>query len=487
MGQGRRVGRRIAAVVCFALAVVGCGVFPRGVDRPVPLPPNVNPEQVIDADNPIESVTPLRPDELAEAGDLIRADRQKRQEEKRRADEVAGRKPVQRKKYNILALSGGAVYGAYSAGVLVGWSQSGLPPDAGGRPEFDVVTGISTGALIAPFAFLGPEYDEVIRREYTSVRNEDLFTRRRSLRNILSQSLVDNTPFRQRIERAANPCVLAAIAAEHDKGRRLYIGTTNLDTKRIVLWDVGAIAKRGTPEAYKLIHDVIVASASIPAFFPPVKINVTIDGVPYEELHVDGSVTRSLFFRPPHFTPEERQRVDPDTLADSNLYVLVAGKIDPAPAAVRVRTLPLALDSTSILLYSITRGDLYRMYNYCLLTGMNLRVAVIPSDQEVPAKSTEFVPEEMQKLFDAGFELGRRGSVPKQVLKGKGKEGTPEYEETWEGTAWRDVPPGLKAGEKQGARSGTRLTVRPKANETQTETRGPEAPKQPGPAVPPIK
>ncbi len=445
--------------VVLALVVIGCQLQLRPT-REVPLPPGVDPEQVIDADNPVESVTPLRPDELAAVGKRIQAEQQKRIRER----QAAGAAP--RRKYNILALSGGAVYGAYSAGVLCGWSQSGLPPEQGGRPEFDVVTGISTGALIAPFAFLGPEFDHVLQTEYTSVRTEDIYTRQ-PVRRILSESLVDATPFRQRLERRVTPELVARLAAEHDKGRRLFIGTTNLDTKRIVLWDVGAIAKRGTSEAVQLVRDVILASASIPGFFPPVRIRVGIDGRSYEELHVDGSVTRSLFFRPPHFHPG--QDVDPDALADSNLYVLVAGKINPAPDAVRLRTLPIALNSTSLLLYSLTRGDLYRMYTYCLLTGMNLRVSAIPEQQEVPEKSTEFVPAEMCKLFRAGYQMGQKGDVP-----GGG--------EKLDGTAWRDLPPGLKDGEKQGARTGLNLTVRPKP-EGAAGTRGPEASK--GTIVPP--
>ncbi len=444
--------RLVFPITVLTLVVIGCQLSPRQT-REVPLPPGVDPEQVIDADDPAGSVTPLRPDELATVGKRIQAEQQKRFRER----QAAGQAPP--RKYNILACSGGAVYGAYSAGVLCGWTQSGLTPEQGGRPEFDVVTGISTGALVAPFAFLGTEFDPVLQSEYTSVRTEDIYTRQ-PLRRVLSESLVDATPFRQRLERRVTPDLIARIAAEHEKGRRLYIGTTNLDTKRIVLWDVGAIAKRGTPEAVQLVRDVILASASIPGFFPPVRIPVTIDGRRYEELHVDGSVTRSLFFRPPAAQPGSD--VDPDELADSNLYVLVAGKINPAPDATRLRTLPIALSSTSLLLYSLTRGDLYRMYTYCLLTGMNLRVSAIPDEQEVPAKSTEFDPVEMCKLFKAGFESGRKGDVP-----GGG--------EKLDATAWRDLPPGLKEGEKQGARTGLNLTVRPKT--TVTGTRGPEASK----------
>lgn len=462
------------------VALAGCNLV-QGPERPLPLPDGVIPEQVIDADDPVESVTPLRPDDLARVGKLIQAEQKKRIDEERAKNPNA---PPPRK-YNILALSGGAVYGAYSAGVLCGWTLSGLPPEKGGRPEFDVVTGISTGALIAGFAFLGPKYDDLLRREYTTVRTEDLYTRQRSLRRIFAESFVDNTAFRRRVDAVFTDCVMREIAAEHEKGRRLYIGTTNADTKRIVLWDIGAIARRGTEDARRLIVDVVVASASIPAFFPPVRINVTIDGRPYEEVHVDGSVSRSLFFRPPYFPDDQREAVGPDTLAGSNLYVLVAGKINPPPAAVRLRTLPLALDSSTTVLYNLTRGDLYRMYTYTLLTGMNLRVAAIPDDEEVPKSATEFDPAEMTKLFEAGFRYGRVGDVTKTVTR-TGPDGKPvDSVELQEGTAWRDVPPGLKGGEKQGARTGRNLTVRPK-EQPDGAPRGPEPPKIPGPTAPPI-
>lgn len=473
-------GCRGAAVVALAAALAGCNLI-KGPERQLPLPDGVIPEQVIDADDPTDSVTPLRPDDLARVGKLILA------EQKKRIDEERAKHPDAQppRKYNILALSGGAVYGAYSAGVLCGWTQSGLPPEKGGRPEFDVVTGISTGSLIALFAYLGPKYDDYLRHEYTTVRTEDIYTRRRSIRQIFAESFVDNTPFRERVDQALTMCILKELADAHEKGRRLYIGTTNADTKRIVIWDIGAIARRGTEDARRLIVDVVIASASIPAFFPPVRINVTIDGRPYEEVHVDGSITRSLFFRPPHFPDSEREAVGPDTLAGSNLYAIVAGKIEPTPAAVRLRTLPLALDSSSTVLYNVTRGDLYRLYTYSLLTGMNYRVAAIPQGEEIPKSATEFDPEEMTKLFEVGFKYGRVGDVTKTVNRTSPDGKTVESEESREGTAWRDVPPGLKGGEKQGARTGRNLTLRPKET-NQPADRGNEGSNNPGPTAPPI-
>ena len=466
------LARRGAGPVALALALTGCqlGESRFGRTRPVPLPDGVIPEQVIDADHPRESVTPLKPEALAEEGRRLQAAQRERLEAERAKSD-----PAAKKKYNILALSGGGVYGAYSAGVLCGWTDSGLPPEQGGRPEFDVVTGISTGALVAPFAFLGPQYDERLKAEYTTVRTADIYRRRLSVRGILTQSLVDTTPFRRRLERVLDDCVMRDIAAEHAKGRRLIIGTTNIDTKRIVLWDIGAIAARGTDDAYGLVRDILLASAAIPGFFPPVKIDVAIDGKAYQEVHVDGSISRALFFRPPYFPPEQKPGFGPDTLAGSHLYVIVAGKINPAPASVKLSTFPLALESTSLLLYNTARGDLYRMYTYCLLTGMNYRVAAIPDDAEITKNVTEFDPQEMTKLFNVGYCAARRGDVAR-----------PGADDPREGTAWRDVPPGLKDGEKQGLRSGRNLTLRARTDGSTGTPRGPEPDKGTPRTGPPV-
>ena len=165
--------------------------------------------------------------------------------------------------------------------------------------RFDVVTGVSTGALIGTLAFLGPDRDPDLRRFYTTVSDADLFDRRSTLAALLSDALADPGPLARRIAAVVDDRFLAAVAAEHAKGRRLYVGTTHLDSRRLVVWDMGAIATRGKPEDLALFRKVLLASASIPGFFPPVPLPVEVDGKTVEELHVDGGVTASLFFRPP--------------------------------------------------------------------------------------------------------------------------------------------------------------------------------------------
>jgi hypothetical protein len=192
--------------------------------------------------------------------------------------------------HQYLAISGGGSNGAFGAGLLCGWTKRG------DRPEFEIVTGVSTGALIAPFAFLGPEYDEELERFYTSVTDADIFELRGTLSGLLSDAVASTAPLRRLIEETVDDEMIAQIAAEHARGRRLLIGTTNLDVSRPVQWDLGYIASSGMPGAKKLIHDVLLASAAIPILFPPVLIQVEANGARYDEIHVDGGVCNQVFF-----------------------------------------------------------------------------------------------------------------------------------------------------------------------------------------------
>lgn len=189
---------------------------------------------------------------------------------------------------NVLALSGGSIYGAFGAGFMDGWTQSGT------RPIFKVVTGISTGAAIAPFAFIGQEYDSVLKMMFTTTNTDDIYAYR-GLSILWSDSLLNSAPLAKLIEKYFTHNVLEAVAQAHRQGRRLYVGTTNLDEDRMVVWNMGAIANSGHPNALDLFRKVILASSSIPAVFPPVFINVEVDGKTYDEMHVDGGIKAELF------------------------------------------------------------------------------------------------------------------------------------------------------------------------------------------------
>ena len=332
-----------------------------------------------------------------------------------------------KKEFNVLVLSGGGAYGAYSAGVLAGWTESGT------RPDFDVVTGVSTGALVATLAFLGPEWDPALKRFYTSVTDKDVFVRNSYLAALFSDSFRNSEPLANLIQWIVDERILAAIAAEHAKGRRLYVGTTHLDARRLVVWDMGEIASRGRPEDLTLFRKVLLASASIPGFFPPVPINVEIDGKPAEELHVDGGVTASLFFRSPQVRPDQLRRLGERPLDGSNVYIIVAGKMYADPGCVERRLLPIAADSISALLYSQSRGDLFQLYALSLATGMNYRMTSIPMDVPVPSDATSFEPKVMGWLYEQGYERAKSGKL------------------------WRTTPPGTEPGEEVPIRGGTQL------------------------------
>jgi predicted acylesterase/phospholipase RssA len=464
-------------LVCGAacrIEKLGQGPLSKRAERPVPLPQGVEPNEVVDATDAELQVDPLGPLDASEVTRIYqdrRAEilREVREREDKAKKDALG-KPFRQKQHNILLLSGGGAFGAYPAGVLCGWSQSGLAPEKGGRPEFDVVTGVSSGALIAPLAFLGSEYDAQLQTLYTTVQNDDIFKFRRQIRALFAESVADNAPLRAKIDSTMTYGVMVKIAEAHAKGRRLYVGSTNLDTKRLVVWDLGAIATKGTEEARQLIVQAILASAAIPGFFPSVRFNVTIDGVPYEELHVDGVISRGMFFRPPYFPPDQTEVVGPTVLAGSNLFALVAGKYYADPEGVKQRTFNVAGASVSNLMYQASRGDLYRFFNYSTLCGMDYFSTAIPADLKTTNSSTNFDKCEMTKMFNAGYATGQRGAfspTTKPDPKSEAKppkpysyaDGTPiPFKEPNEG--WRNTPPGLSSGERGRNRASLELTVR---------------------------
>jgi predicted acylesterase/phospholipase RssA len=216
----------------------------------------------------------------------------RRQYDQVRDAALAGELGRSTRKADFLAISGGGGDGAFAAGFLTGWTRSGL------RPQFEVVTGVSTGALAAPFAFLGPQYDGVLKAVFTKYGDSDLVIDR-GIFGFLGSSRYDTAPLKRLIEQYMTDDVLNAIAREYSKGRRLVVQTTNIDAQRPVIWDLSAIAASQQPDRRDLIVRVLLASSAIPAAFPPVRIRVNVNGRTYDELHVDGGVTAQLFFAPP--------------------------------------------------------------------------------------------------------------------------------------------------------------------------------------------
>jgi predicted acylesterase/phospholipase RssA len=305
------------------------------------------------------------------------------------------------REHAYLALSGGGANGAFGAGLLVGWSAAGT------RPEFTMVTGVSTGALMAPFAFLGPAYDAQLKEMYTTYSTKDLVRKRNILSALTGTSVADTAPMKKMLAKYINQDLMQAIAAEHRKGRRLWVGTTNLDAKRPVVWNIGLIASTGGPEALALIRKVILASASIPAVFPPVLVEVEADGQRYDELHVDGGTASQVFLYPADldFKITIRQL---KIKGVPRVYVVRNSFLKPEWETIKPQILRIANISISSLIRTQGIGDMYRIYLDCQRDGLDYNLAYIPEtfDQK---PSEDFDPVYMGKLFDFGYQLAKDG------------------------------------------------------------------------------
>ena len=302
---------------------------------------------------------------------------------------------------NLLAISGGAEDGAFGAGLLVGWS------DAGTRPVFDLVTGVSSGALIAPFAFLGREHDGQLREIFTKYGRQDIFTY--NVSGLLEGSaLADDAPLARLIDKYVDDAFLQEIARERSKGRILLIGTTNLDTQRPVLWDMGRIAMSKNREAIGLFRKILLASATLPGVFPPVRIQVRVGGQNYDELHVDGGVTRQVFIAPSVFSFVSHDQRSGRAATKPRLFVIRNGKIDPEWQSVRENVLSITQRSISTLIKNQGIGDLYRIYSVTRRDGIDFNLASIPADF-TDASDEPFDQKYMIALFDRGYDLASHG------------------------------------------------------------------------------
>jgi predicted acylesterase/phospholipase RssA len=306
-------------------------------------------------------------------------------------------------KRNFLAVSGGGSNGAFGAGLLFGWTASGK------RPEFAVVTGVSTGSLIAPFAFLGPPYDDSLKEAYTQVSAEDIFEKKGVFRVLRgAASVADSSPLRRLVARYVTDQMLADITREHKRGRRLLVGTTNLDAERPVVWDIGAIASSGVAGRKQLIQDILVASASVPGLFPPVKIKVVADGMTFDEMHVDGGTSNQAFMFPSNFSVRQTDKKLNRAGVDRTLYVVRNGKVTPEFSKVTPRLAAIVSKSMNSLIKTQGIGDLYRMYSNSQREGIAFRAVWIP--ESFTMKEPElFDPDFMRALFDLGYEMGRTG------------------------------------------------------------------------------
>jgi predicted acylesterase/phospholipase RssA len=303
----------------------------------------------------------------------------------------------------FLLISGGGGDGAYGAGLLTGWTEAGT------RPEFKLVTGISTGALIAPFAFLGPAYDNRLSETYTQVTDADIFRKRGFTAALFNDAMADTAPLAALVERYVTRDLLDAIATEYGKGRLLFIGTTNLDAREAVYWNMGAIASSRDPAALDLFRQIVRASASIPGAFPPVMIDVTVNGQTYQEMHVDGGATRQVFMYPQTLHLGDISRAE-DIQRPRSLYIIRNSRLDPEWASVDRRTMSIVGRAVSSLIQTQGLGDLNRIYLTSARDGVDYNLAYIPSDFTA-VKTAEFDPEYMGQLFERGRRQAAAGYV----------------------------------------------------------------------------
>lgn len=282
----------------------------------------------------------------------------------------------------MLALSGGSDNGAYGAGILKGWSQSGT------RPEFSIVTGVSTGALIAPFAFLGADQDATLERIYTTISARDIYRARFALAIPGSPSAASTRPLARLIASVMTDALIDRIGHEHARGRRLFVSTANLDAQRMVVWNMGAIATSTAPGRYLLFRQVLLASSAVPGLFTPVMIRSEAGGRAMLEMHVDGGTSAQILT-----LPDEAITRDPTGTRPLHIYVIVNNKLNGEFHLVTPKTISIASQSITLNLRGSLAGSVNLSYLYARAHGIDFNLSFIGKDY----------PGGERKLFDNAY------------------------------------------------------------------------------------
>lgn len=315
----------------------------------------------------------------------------------------AGQSPADGR-FDLLALSGGGANGAFGAGVMTAWDD---------QPAFEVVTGVSTGALIAPFVFAGRSFNPALTRAYTSGQADGLL-KSRGLLALFLPGVFNPAPLRDLVLENVDETLLRAVAAEHAKGRRLYVATTSLDTQTQIVWDMGALAGRNDVQSRLLFVNVLIASASIPGAFPPVPLTYEHAGREVSEIHVDGGTVANFLVAP-----------EPLLLADNlgtggegRIWVLINGKPDPKFQVATLSLARIAARSFDTMMKAITRSDLASTAQFARANGMTMNVAMIGADVE--EDSLDFGRENMLRLYQAGQQAVREDRAWRTVIDEQG-------------------------------------------------------------------
>jgi predicted acylesterase/phospholipase RssA len=382
--------KAVAAIAAFAAVLGGCGLLPR----------NAVPPELVE-----RATIPHLPDIRAWAGrpsPAMERDLAASFEQESAEDFPKGTDGVVN--YAHLAISGGGPNGAFGAGLLNGWTTTGK------RPVFKIVTGVSTGALMAPFAFVGPSYDGALREFYTTTSSRNIFRALSIIPQLLTgDSLADSGPLASLIDQHVDGLLLARVADAHARGRRLYVGTVDLDAQQFVVWNMGLIAASGRPESLELFRKVMLASASVPIAFPPVFFEVEAGGRGYDEMHVDGAVAARLFLTGGVFDLSIVRKRGGRGPGRENIYVIHNGQLPPVaeqtPRSLRgiaSRTLQAAGRAGVV-------GDLFRLHAVAIATEASLYWITIPEDVEIEG-SEVFDPVVMGRLYELGYRKGAEGS-----------------------------------------------------------------------------
>ncbi len=303
--------------------------------------------------------------------------------------------------YPVLAVSGGGANGAYGAGLLKGWSKEGS------RPIFKITTGVSSGSIIALYAFLGKEYDDQLEKFFTTASTKDIMEQNNPFSILFGDSLASSAPLVKRISAFVDGKLMAKIAEEHKRGRRLFVGTVNLDAQEFVVWDMGAIACKGGADSLKMLRKILLASSSLPMTFPPVHFKVTsATGEIYDEMHVDGGTMRGVFSID-RLTKNMKGAaklfgIDPSKYRPQ-IYILSNCYMAPNRQQVEDSLVAISMRALDTVVASENNGDIYRIYATAKRRGLDFNLAYIPIDFK-PHPKELFDKEEMQRLFKRGYD-----------------------------------------------------------------------------------
>jgi hypothetical protein len=305
------------------------------------------------------------------------------------------------KTYPVLAISGGGANGAYGAGLLKGWSKEGS------RPLFKIITGVSSGSIIALYTFLGKDYDDQLEAFFTTMSTKDIVTKKNLLAIILGDSLMSSAPLAKKISAIVDEKLIADVCKEHKRGRRLFVGTANLDAQEFVVWDMGALACKGGPDSLDLFRKIIMASSALPMTVPPVYFKVSSDsGQCYDEMHVDGGTIRGVFYIDRLTKNMEGAAkvfgTDPSKYKPQ-IYILSNSFMSPNREQVKDSLIGISVRSLDTVVAAANNGDIYRLYAVAKRRGLDFNLAYIPADFEPNSKEL-FDKKEMQRLFKRGYD-----------------------------------------------------------------------------------